>query len=441
MTAPVIVAIASPPGRSLRGIVRMAGARCLELAAECMSPLSARRSVASTCFALGDATLPVDVVVYRGPASYTGEDAVEIIAPGNPLLLERIMTSLLEAAVRCGIDARSAEPGEFTYRAYRAGRLDLDQAEGVATAIAARSDAELAAARVLANDALACIARTLMQRLAESLALVEAGIDFTDEEDVVAIAPDDLAERIDAIDAEIARVLERAVGLEAIEGLPWVVLDGPPNAGKSTLFNALLGRERAVVSDVAGTTRDVIAEPLRLDGAEVLLVDVAGEESAQETIEEAMQGARRDAIARADLVLRCSPPGEALAAATEAVLPVRTKADLVGDVADGVSARTGAGIPELRAAIAGQLARRGVSLAADALIVRPRHDSAMRSVRRFLEEARVILEVSRGQRHIADAELVAATLRHALDDLGLVAGSITPDDVLGLVFSRFCVGK
>ena len=309
--------------------------------------------------------LPLLLLCFRGPRSYTGEDCVELQLPGNPVLLERVVDGLIDSAQRRGVVARRAEPGEFTARAFFNAKLSLTEAEGVAATISAQSDAQLRAAGLLRRGALGSLAAALADELASALALVEAGIDFTDQEDVVAIGPSALHGRLRSLHERITAQLDRAVPAEQLESIPWVVLAGEPNAGKSTLFNALLGRERAVVSGVAGTTRDVLAEPLTIDTghgpAEVMLVDLAGADTAESMLNQKMQSAARSAMERAELVVRCVPvdsdgrshaqgatgPGAmgpvahpvVVESSQRAELVVRTKADLHSDRRGGVYPR------------------------------------------------------------------------------------------------------
>ena len=489
MTFPeVILAVASPPGRSARGIVRLSGDRTFDLLQPHLtlqeppaeagpderseegpgiaggrdeaterrsdggeSPPFSRGAYRAVLTGLLPSELPALALLFIAPHSYTGEHSAELQLPGNPLLLERIIDGLIASARRRNIDARRAEAGEFTARAFMNGRMTLTEAEGVAATIAAQSDAELRAARLLTAGRLGELARTLADRLATALALVEAGIDFTDQEDVIAITVSDLHAQLVTLRDEIRDQLARSVGMEQLEAIPWVVLTGAPNTGKSTLFNALLGHERAVVSDIAGTTRDVLAEPLTIatdhGPAEVMLIDLAGFDLRETALNEQMQALAREAIGRAELVIRCVPVDASPSAAGAGELVARMKADLasVQPVAGAgeiiVSALTGLGLEALRCAVADRLADRAVSLAADAIALRPRHEAALRSAMQNLDEALALIELHEDERALREPELIASIMRRALDDLASLAGDITPDDVLGRIFATFCVGK
>lgn len=465
-TESVIVAVASPPGRSVRGIVRLSGPGAFDavnatVGDDTRPSLSVSRSRHTVRLALGPPPLaiPVLALTFPGPHSYTGEDTVELLMPGNPVLLDRAVDALIAAGRAVDIGVRRAEPGEFTARAYFHGRLSLTEAEGVAATIAAQSDAALRAAQMLTTGRLGTFAHTLADDLAASLALVEAGIDFTDEEDVVAITPADLLVRLADLRNRIDEQLNRSVGLESLDDLPWVVLVGPPNAGKSTLFNALLGRDRAVVSATAGTTRDVIVEPLSVStahgDAEVMLVDLAGLDDADVSqVNAQMQQAAQRAMQRAELIIHCAPtsidPPPARMTSTRAVptVTVHTKCDLRTDTrptstraALDVSGVTGAGLDDLRHAIAGHLADRAISIAADTIALKPRHEAALGDARSAIDDAAAIVTAHSAHSALADAELIAAAMRAALDALAELAGDITPDDVLGRIFSTFCIGK
>ncbi|MFN0134300.1 MAG: tRNA modification GTPase [Phycisphaerales bacterium] len=472
-----IAAIASPHARSTRGVIRLSGPQAhaavraicagppidacgLHVAGEVVAHVGPRlpRGTYRARIRLDQFALPVLVAAFAAPRSYTGEDAAEIILPGNPALLQRVLASLIATGL-----ARLAHPGEFSARAYLSGRLTLDQAEGVAALIAADSADDLRDANDLLSGRTGAEYRDWADSLANVLALVESGIDFADQEDVVAISGEALAAALDGLLAPIAA---RAAGPRlARSGLARVVLAGAPNAGKSTLMNALLGRRRVVESPVAGSTRDAIEEPLDLGpptGGTVLLVDLPGLESeaaadGTNEIGVGMQSLSRESLRGADVVLHCDAAGEFAPLATEArVIRVRTKADRPvvqagrmwqGDEEAGVErsgtapegrgtqstatvavcALDGRNLSVLRRAIADVASGRG-------LAALPRHREALGRARDHLAEARR-LAIS------GASEVVAQELRLALDALGEVVGRIPPDEVLGRVFSAFCIGK
>jgi tRNA modification GTPase len=438
-----IVAVSSSPGVAARGLVRVSGPAARQVLDAWIEPAAIvpRRM---TRVRLRSPAIPAWCVLFASPRSYTGQDVVELQLPGNPALLER---AVAQAAAAGG--ARLAEPGEFTFRAYLAGRLDLTQAEGVAATIAATSDAQLRAAELLRGGELGRLAQHLVESLATQLALVEAGIDFTDQEDVVPISPGTLDTNLAAIEHELVALLRRARPWKAIESLPWVVLAGEPSTGKSTLFNALLGRTRAVVSALPGTTRDVLVEPLQLPTAaggacEVLLVDIAGLDDPRAAIDRDIQAAARDAITRAELILSIN--GHASPANADApTIRVRTMADLgvpdAGEHDVAVSALTGQGMDHLRRLIAAKIGDRGVSLAGDLLALQPRHELALRAALGQLQQARGLLTPHRDATALPAPERLAAAMRSALDELASLGGAMTPDDVIGRIFATFCVGK
>lgn len=447
-----IVAVSSPPGTSPRGLVRVSGEGCLALLSPPAgvvvgSDLDAppERGVVAVRLSIDFAgrTIAVPAILLRfpGPRSFTGEDSFEIAIAGHPALLEAMAETLCAAGRRIGSAVRRAEPGEFSRRAFERGRIDLSQAEGIAAAIAAEGDGELAAAAMLRRGRMHREAEAIAEGIAELLALVEAGIDFADEEGVVAIPPAALAKGLDRIASRIGPLLA-APAAEAPPSRPLVLLCGPPNAGKSALFNALLGRLRAVVSPLAGTTRDLLAEPLAIEcgerRVEVLLADAAGEERADGPFGESMQSARAEAERLAALRLRCHPcDAGPPPRCGEGDLLVVTKADLAAGGAEALqgvatSARTGAGLALLREAILERLAEAAAPTAAALLERHRRHLSAC--LERLEEASALAAEES-------SAELVAAVLREAIAEASAIAGRIEPDDLLGRIFSRFCIGK
>jgi tRNA modification GTPase len=457
-----IVARASASGCGTRAVIRLSGDGCRALRTRIAGDAPFRRGARTARLRTPAGSIPCIEFTALAPRSATGEDTLELLLPANDSLLAAVEGALATAAREAAIPLRQAAPGEFTLRAFARGRIDLTQAEGIAAAIAATNAAQVRAARQLADGGLGRFASGLAERVAHDLALVEAGIDFTDQEDVVAIAPEALAADLDAMRSTLRARLAGSVAWERFEATPRVVLVGAPNAGKSTLFNALLGRRRVVASPIAGTTRDAIEERVTIEGArstaEILLVDVAGLDESADRFQPAMRDAADAAIDRADLVLLCSAPDapvsaaarEAIAAhAPEApVLAVGTKADLgsaAGFTHDGphqecdlcVSATRDRGMSELREAILRRIAARAGDLGGETLVLAERHRAALAAALDALDDA-ASLVATQGLR---SPELVAASLRLALDALGTIGGAIAPDDVLGRIFGKFCVGK
>jgi tRNA modification GTPase len=438
-TADTIAAISSAVGPAARMIVRMSGDQAHAIAASLAPAAALDHASATRATILFDRlTLPIWIYTFHGPHSYTGEHLIELHLPGNPLLARMV----LDECIRCG--ARFAEPGEFTARAYFNGRFDLAAAEGVAATISAQNEAELQAARQLLGGELARRLRPLMDSLAQTLALVETGIDFSDE-DVTFIAGDQLDARIARVDQALAELVGSTARFERLAHEPQIVLVGRPNAGKSTLLNALAGRDRAVVSPVAGTTRDVVSADVRLARGIVKLLDVAGLDEMREPVhgtagEIARQMRERamQTVETSDLVVLVRDPADTAALPylpRRPDLVVQSKLDLGHDVASDnaipVSAHTGANVNQLRARL-DELAF-GDTAHRPSLALNARHLAA-------IAEARTAMDRARTNVH-AGPEIVALDLREALDALGTVLGQVSPDDVLGQIFSTFCIGK
>lgn len=447
-----IAAICTPPGRSARSAVRVSGPGAPDAVARLVAPDHDappwRRALRRVRVRIGPAReLPALLATFDARASYTGEPVAELQLPGNPTLLDRVLGSLVAHE-----GVRQANPGEFTLRAFLNGRITIEQGEGVAMIIAARNDEELAAGRRLLAGETGSAYTRLADDLAGALALVEAGVDFTDQEDVVAIAPDVLLARLRGLLARIDALLPAVRVGEASEALPVVALVGAPNAGKSTLFNALLGRRRAVVADEPGTTRDALREridlPIGAGGA--VLVDLAGLDEAvgrRTGADRAAQQAARRVIDEADVLVVCDPAGrfDGVGPLPEGrtALRVRTKADLpsnssAGGEALAVCALDGWNVEALRRAIAD--AATGAATGGD-LLIAPRHARALSRARESVHAAAGLVEPSSSARHVASPELVAQAMREALDALGEIAGRVPPDDVIGRIFAGFCVGK
>ncbi len=441
-----IVAISSAVGPAARMIVRLSGPKAIDLLSQIcgQAPTEPRayrtpvRMPPSLAFSQDRPSIPAWIYVFRAPKSYTAQDLVELHLPGNPLLVRLIVEDL----VRRG--ARHAEPGEFTSRAYLNGRLDLTEAEGVAMTISAGNDAELQAARQLLSGELARRLKPIMEQLAHGLALLEAGIDFV-EEDISFISAAQLRARLDGIEQGINDLLRNTARIERLSHEPRFALVGRPNAGKSTLLNALARHDRAVVSPVAGTTRDALSVRIALDRGMVTIIDVAGLEAVgydPHGIHAQMQDRARRTIEEADFVIQVLDASEDDAPLDLSRAPdliVRNKSDLAskprspgGVPTIDLSAlyRTNLDVLERKLSdLAYGLRDSGATLALGA-----RHLQA-------LDDSLASLTHARSSIDTGAAELIAHDLREALDALGRILGQVTPDDVLGRIFSSFCIGK
>ena len=435
MSSDTIFALATPPGRGAIAILRLSGPdvdRVLSaLGAGGLTPrMASLRSLKHD-----DETLDQALVLrFPGPASYTGEDCAELHLHGGRAVVEAVAGALT------ALGLRPAEPGEFTRRAFEHGRMDLAQAEAVADLI----DAETRSQRTQALGQLdGALSRTYAQFRADlltALALVEAEIDFPDED-----VPDNLARSagpiLDRLIADLKRALADAGRGERVRAGYRIVLIGETNAGKSSLFNALGAREAAIVTPVAGTTRDVLDAELIIGGYAVTLSDTAGLRLSADVVE--VEGVRR-ARARAEAAeLRLwvrgpgDIPGEAAALVHPGDLTVLTKADLEGVMAEGpdtvvVSTVTGAGLGVLHDRIAARL-RADLAGADFPAVTRERH-------RRRLVEALAAVEAGRAALD-RGPEMAGDDLRRAAAALGRVTGAIGVEDILGEVFSTFCIGK
>ncbi len=439
-----IAAIATAPGAGGVGIVRLSGPRAREISEAIADRTLTARQAHYVRFrdAQGQTIDDGIALLFAAPASYTGEDVVELQAHGSPAVLH-------ELVARCvALGARRARPGEFSERAFLEGRLDLAQAEAVADLIAAADVRAARAARRALDGEFSRRVEAIGDELLAIRVHVEAAIDFADEPiDTLGGAQlrVRLADTALALD-ELLKAAER--GRRLRDGLHAVIV-GPPNAGKSSLLNVLAGSERAIVTDIAGTTRDLLHETIRIDGVELTLVDTAGLREGGDAIErEGMRRARGE-LRRADLalvVLDARDPDGGRAAVADAIadVPLRVwlhnKADLVESIAPDesdalqVSARTGAGIEALHAKLR-QLAQGNAEEAGEgAFTARARHVDALAIAREHLAQARVELD-----REALD--LAAESLRLTHDALGEITGRVHADDLLGHIFSSFCIGK
>jgi tRNA modification GTPase len=427
-----IFAVATGAGRGALAVMRLSGPDSgAALDALCGRRPAARRASLRTLRAAdGDVLDEALALWFPAPGSYTGEDSAELHLHAGRAVIAAVADALV------GLGLRPAEPGEFTRRAFLNGRMDLLEAEAVADLVAAETQAQRRQALRQMEGALGALYCDWAARLRLVLAQQEALIDFPDE-DLPAETEAAMLGEIAALEADIARHLDdRRRGERVREGLTFVIA-GPPNAGKSSLLNALARREAAIVSPMPGTTRDAVEVRLELGGVLVTLVDTAGLREVDDTIEaEGVRRARKRA-AEADLVIMLRPVdavADDAAAAPEtggAVLEVTSKIDLaVVDALPGVSAVTGEGIAALEERLAA-VARSLVDGEGPAPLTRERHRAALMAARACLERARDACLV----------ELRGEELRGALRELGRITGAVNVEDILEVIFGRFCIGK
>jgi tRNA modification GTPase len=434
LTRDTIAAVATPAGRGGIGVVRLSGPGVPEIGRKLLGEIPAARVATFKTFrdARGTALDEGIAIYFPSPHSYTGEPVLELQGHGGPVVMQSLLGACLDAG------ARLAEPGEYTRRAFLEGKLDLAQAEAVADLIdAASREAARSALRSLSGEFSAAIAR-LQSELIELRALTEAMLDFP-EDDVDALHRDDAQHRLAALRRTLEEVLAKSRQGSLLRTGIHVVLAGRPNVGKSSLLNRLAGEERAIVTPIAGTTRDALREPILIDGVPLLLVDTAGLRVSSDLVERLGVERTRRELERADLVIAVFEAGrtrdelEGLPSGVPRI-DVYNKVDLLPAFtppsgALALSAKTGAGLESLRRAI---LEAAGWSSAGESVfLARERH-------LRALETAREHLSAAVSERRW---ELFAEELRLAHAALGAITGEFSADDLLGAIFSRFCIGK
>lgn len=431
-----IAAISTPNGRGGIGIIRISGALSRRVAE---SILTFHQPPSWTPWSAALASLEdVDTVVvtyFAAPRSYTAEDVVEIACHGSPVVLRYC----LEKA--CAAGARLAEPGEFTLRAYLNGRIDLPRAEAVRDLINATTLYQARVAAQQTHGSVSLRVQPIKEHLLELIALLEAGIDFA-EDDISVATDDEILRRIADVESGVSRLVASfAYGKLVHDGMSLAIV-GRPNVGKSSLFNRLLQQERAIVTDIPGTTRDLVSETASIGGIPVKFMDTAGIRAGREPVEKLGIERSYQAIADADLTLvvvdlSAEMTGEDRALFAPGRIVVGNKSDLPRafdePVDIEVSAATGAGIGELRqrivAAMAPEVSRE------PGFITSLRHEQLLRESHEALGHARAAVEF-----HIPH-EMLLLDLYAALRPIDAITGATTADDILNRIFSTFCIGK
>ena len=437
-----IAAIATPPGTGGVSIIRISGSEALAIAARVSgtTPAPRRATLAHIRDARGDTLDQALLLYYPAPHSYTGEDTLEIQGHGGIAVTQAVLAAVLDAG------ARLAEPGEYTRRAYLNNKIDLAQAEAIADLINARSQAAVKAAnRSLQGD----FSRQIETLAADLLALriyIEAALDFPEEE-IDFLREGDIAARLQGWGERLRTLLAQSTQGRLMNDGINLVIAGKPNAGKSSLLNALVGEERAIVTAQAGTTRDIVRETILIHGMPVNILDTAGLREASDLVEQEGIRRTRQALNQADLILLLRDGSALDDDAADDALPANipqllayNKADqtlpaVQAQHADGLwlSAKTGAGIDALRDAIACAVGRD--SREESPYIARERHLRALHQAERHYQDALAQLHSSQ------NGELIAEDLRLAHEALGSITGAVSSDDLLGHIFSSFCIGK
>ncbi|WP_461829898.1 tRNA uridine-5-carboxymethylaminomethyl(34) synthesis GTPase MnmE [Aquifex sp.] len=444
-----IVAIATPYGESAIGIVRLSGKGVLDIVKrffKTKGEIKPRFAHFGRLYDEKGEELDEGILIYyKAPHSYTGEDMVELNLHGNPRILQRAVELFLNAG------ARLAEPGEFTKRAFLNGKLDLTQAEAVAELISAKTELARKVALKQLHGELSKYIRPLRDTLLELLAYVEADIEFA-EEDIPTLTKEQVLEMVERVIKGIEELLRTAkTGKFIREGIKLAIV-GRPNVGKSSLFNALLKEERAIVTDIEGTTRDYIEETLQIKGIPVRLIDTAGIRETQDIVEKIGVERSKKKIEEADLVLfvidgsrelteedlkiyESIKNKERIIVVNKVDLPLRANLEIFkGENIIKVSALTGEGLDKLSEEI---LKKVGVQLEESVNIyVSLRHETLLKKAKEVLERFKEEYK----EKDISP-EIAMLDLREASDYLGEILGEITTEDVLGKIFSTFCIGK
>ena len=447
LTSETIAAIATPPGRGGVGIIRISGEGLHEISDGIIGTLPEPRRAAYRRFrdAAGEIIDEGLALYFPAPHSFTGEEVLELQGHGGPIILDMLMERVLE------LGARPARPGEFSERAFLNNKLDLAQAEAIADLI----DSSSRAAARLANRSLqgqfSKQVHELVDQLVHLRMYVEAAIDFPEEE-IDFLSDGKVSTDLQAISEKLDHVQNSArIGALLRDGMQ-LVIAGRPNAGKSSLLNALSGRESAIVTDVPGTTRDLLREQIQIDGMPLHLIDTAGLRHSEDTVEQIGIRRAREEIGKADLILWVFDAGAGLEQDREDLqaLPDGIPVTLICNKIDkkdakcseihhyghemiGLSAKTGEGVETLIAHLKATMGYQGEE--SGEFIARRRHLDALKKARKHLDSGRRALDQS------LSGELLAEDLRQAQMALSEITGEFTADDLLGEIFASFCIGK
>ncbi len=476
LSTPTIAAIATPLGRGGVGIIRLSGSKAYSIACALTRKSKFTPRLASFCrFYQADGTVIDEglVLYFKAPHSFTGEDVIELQGHGGIILQNQLLARVLE------LGAKQASAGEFSYRAFDNDKIDLLQAEAIADAIDATSAAAASSAIRSLTGEFSQKINQLLEQLVHLRLHVEAAIDFPDEEDVDFLSDGVIKSKLEQVQAQIKQVLATAKQGQLLRDGIDVVLAGRPNAGKSSLLNRLAGQERAIVTEVAGTTRDTLQETVVLNGLTLHLTDTAGLRDTEDTVERIGIARARTAITQADILLlvydvtrdiegddtplqlakqlfgELPEPKRLLFIANKSDLldqkNISDKGIVVDDICNAeytviyqqndndisyeqvnVSCETGAGITNLISVLCAKV---GFHPPENSLIARTRHLDALRRTANYLDEAHEQLTVFQA------GELVAESLRQAQLSLGEITGEFSADDLLGKIFGSFCIGK
>ncbi len=440
-----IAAVATPPGEGGVAIIRVSGKEAFSVVSKIYSgPIYSYKSHTAHFGSIVDRGEVVDEVlllVMRAPRSYTGEDTVEIHCHGGSLITKKVLETVLAAGVRAAL------PGEFTFKAFRNGKIDLAQAEAVQELISAKNSLALQAAEKQLEGALSATILQFQKELTDIAAIIEAWIDFP-EEGLEFATLDEIVDKLILVHTKIARLAHSFhEGKVLHEGLTLCLL-GAPNVGKSSLMNALLGKERAIVTDIPGTTRDLLEDELRLGGLHFRLLDTAGVRRTEEVIER--EGIRRTkkAVEEADLLLLVLDSTRGVGEEEEELLRISegkrrlivwNKIDIgvPSPLRDAlsISAKERIGLDLLKERIEKLIWQDGPPSKEELLISNVRHKEALLNARDALSQ------LISGLKEGVSPEFLSSDLRRALSELGTIIGTDITEEILTAIFSKFCVGK